>query len=99
VIKGQHVHSHHGQGALRLRIDCHGCSFGNRKGGPGSVSPSQVGDHRAVIRWEDTVDRLTAKCDSFYDHLLVFVARTEEDVIDSLVDQLRSRLKGRRWMS
>jgi hypothetical protein len=57
-----------------------------------AVSPSQISDHCSVIGGEDAVHCFSGKRYAFNDHLLIFMAGAEEDVIDSLVDQLRSRL-------
>jgi hypothetical protein len=39
-----------------------------------------------VIGGEDAVDRLATQCGTFDQHVLIFLTRPEEDVVDSLVD-------------
>ena len=51
-----------------------------------NVLPAEITDHGTVIGGEDAVDRLATQCGTFDQHVLIFLTRPEEDVVDSLVD-------------
>jgi hypothetical protein len=57
-----------------------------------SAPPAQVGDHGPVVGGVYACDRLAGQQDPLDQHVLVFASGTEEDVVDALVDQLRSGL-------
>jgi hypothetical protein len=51
---------------------------------------AQVCDHRQMVGGIDASNRRAGQMDTLHQHLLVFAPGTEEDVVDALVDHLRS---------
>jgi hypothetical protein len=58
--------------------------------GTTSAPPTQVCDHGQVVGGMDTSDRLASQVYTLHQHLLVLLPGAEEDVVDALVDHLRS---------